>query len=114
MSNRTDFENVASEIVEFFSIEDASGAIRARLDTELHDAFVAGQEGEALDRLAAAVEADDDAGELARLAATIAAGMCAGPVPDQPSDGWYDRAPVAERAVAMAREIQRLAREACR
>lgn len=41
MSNRTDFDNVATEISEIFGL---GGDARERIKTELQDAFVAGQE----------------------------------------------------------------------
>lgn len=44
MSNRTDFDNVAQELCEALYLEDESGRSRKRIETELHDAFVAGQE----------------------------------------------------------------------
>jgi hypothetical protein len=49
MSNRMDFKNVAQEIIDyFFSEEEATqwSDLRERIETELNDAFVAGQEHE--------------------------------------------------------------------
>jgi hypothetical protein len=59
MSNRTDFDNVAQELCEALFLEDESGRSRKRIETELHDAFVAGQEHENKDLLAALAEALD-------------------------------------------------------
>jgi hypothetical protein len=49
MSNRTDFAEVAREIVEMFTVDPATTrpggeTLVARLEAELHDAFVAGEE----------------------------------------------------------------------
>jgi len=62
MSNRTDFDALAEELLEQFDCmtEDGSGrdARQERLEAELHNAFVAGQESErgALRNLADTVE----------------------------------------------------------
>lgn len=49
MSNRTDFNNVATEVMEYFFSEEECvlhAELGKRIETELHDAFVAGQEHE--------------------------------------------------------------------
>lgn len=43
MSNRTDWENVAADLVEV--AQDEPTALRERIAVELHNAYVAGQEG---------------------------------------------------------------------
>ena len=48
MSNRTDFDNQAREFLEWMRSASADEA-QARLERELHDAFVAGQESEHCD-----------------------------------------------------------------
>jgi hypothetical protein len=52
MSNRTDFDRIAAELVEMFKLDPTASnglphpgsRLLARLETELHDAFVAGEE----------------------------------------------------------------------
>lgn len=46
MSNRTDFYNVSEEVLRMFGCEGVPGyaMLRDRITTELHDAFVAGQD----------------------------------------------------------------------